>query len=230
MTSGSRHSGRFGSDPPRPGDPESGRDSPHESEHGPAHGDSSAHGSAGPRDDRAGDDRARDDGVRDDGEPSGGDERGKVLPFVPRSPSGRAAPGGAASGRAASGGAASGRATGPEPAFRPIRLRPAERVPAERAPHEPERAAWERSARVVRPPSRRVAGNVTPFSPRRRRADEPDDFAHRMKTNGLALVLVLLLMGCGYWIASRLAGVGDDHACLVAGRPGCGIALPEAAR
>ncbi len=53
------------------------------------------------------------------------------------------------------------------------------------------------------------------------RAGEPDDFRHRMKMNGLALAVTVVLVLAGIWIADTMAQMRKNQDCVLTGRPGC---------
>ena len=54
-----------------------------------------------------------------------------------------------------------------------------------------------------------------------RTPDEPDDFRHRMKMNGLALAMTIALIAVGLWIADVMAQMRKNQDCVLSGRPGC---------
>jgi hypothetical protein len=70
--------------------------------------------------------------------------------------------------------------------------------------------------RNVRPP---------PLVPDLRKFEEtpegPDDFKHRMLMNGLGLVVTVLLIVGGVWIADVMAHMRKDQDCVLMGRPNC---------
>jgi hypothetical protein len=53
------------------------------------------------------------------------------------------------------------------------------------------------------------------------RADEPDDYRHRMIMNGLGLAVTIVLIAIGVWIADVMAQMRKNQDCVLAGRPGC---------
>lgn len=53
------------------------------------------------------------------------------------------------------------------------------------------------------------------------RSEEPDDFPHRMKMNGLALAVTVVLVLVGIWIADTMAQMRKNQDCVLIGRPGC---------
>jgi hypothetical protein len=63
------------------------------------------------------------------------------------------------------------------------------------------------------------------------RADEPDDFRHRMKMNALAVIATLVLIAVGIWIADTMAQMRKNQDCMMIGRPGCiPLKIPPATR
>jgi hypothetical protein len=51
--------------------------------------------------------------------------------------------------------------------------------------------------------------------------DEPDDFRHRMMMNGLGLVVTVVLIASGLWIAEVMAHMRKDQDCALTGRSNC---------
>jgi hypothetical protein len=51
--------------------------------------------------------------------------------------------------------------------------------------------------------------------------DESDDFRHRMAMNGLGLVVTVVLIAGGLWIAEVMAHMRKDQDCLLSGRASC---------
>jgi hypothetical protein len=68
-----------------------------------------------------------------------------------------------------------------------------------------------------RPP----ASPVADLGKYERAPDEPDDFPHRMKMNGLALAVTVVLIAAGLWIADVMAQMRKHQDCVLSGRPGC---------
>ena len=83
-------------------------------------------------------------------------------------------------------------------------------------------------------------GQVLPFRPRgalrqaedarppvpdlkkfERPPEEPDDFRHRMLMNGLGLLVTILLIAGGLWIAEVMAHMRKDQDCVLTGRASC---------
>ena len=70
--------------------------------------------------------------------------------------------------------------------------------------------------------------NLDKFS---RPEDEPDDFAHRMKMNALAGIVLLVLIGGGLWIVDVMTQMRKNQDCVLSGRRNCAqISMPESAR
>jgi hypothetical protein len=58
---------------------------------------------------------------------------------------------------------------------------------------------------------------------------EPDDYRQRMTNNMLALVLCVLLIGAGLWLANTIADLRKKQDCVLSGRRDCAdIAVPSA--
>ena len=49
----------------------------------------------------------------------------------------------------------------------------------------------------------------------------PDDYRHRMIMNGLGLLVTILLVVAGVWIADVMAKMRKDQDCVLSGRRGC---------
>jgi len=63
------------------------------------------------------------------------------------------------------------------------------------------------------------------------RVDEPDDFRHRMKMNGLAIVATVVLIMIGIWIADTMAQMRKKQDCVLTGRSTCApVNVPIAPR
>ena len=57
--------------------------------------------------------------------------------------------------------------------------------------------------------------------------DAPIDYRHRALMNGIAVVIVTLLVTCGVWLADTIAGMERDQDCVMQGRVNCApIELP----
>jgi hypothetical protein len=94
---------------------------------------------------------------------------------------------------------------------------------------------------VTRPSQSEPEGRILPFRPRgslfarnvprpppvpdlekfEHAPDEPDDFRHRMMMNGLGLLVTVVLIGVGLWIAEVMAHMRKDQDCVLTGRAGC---------
>ncbi len=58
---------------------------------------------------------------------------------------------------------------------------------------------------------------------------EPDDYPQRMRNNLLAVVLCILLIGAGIWIANTIADLRKKQDCVLSGRRDCAdISVPGA--
>ena len=55
------------------------------------------------------------------------------------------------------------------------------------------------------------------------RADEPDDYRHRMTMNALALAATIGLVMAGVWIADVMAHMRTDQDCVLTGRTACAV-------
>ena len=92
---------------------------------------------------------------------------------------------------------------------------------------------------MTRPTSSESEGRILPFRPRgsmfarnapppvldlekfEHAPDEPDDFRHRMTMNALGLVVTVVLVVTGIWIADVMAHMRKDQDCVLIGRSGC---------
>jgi hypothetical protein len=64
-----------------------------------------------------------------------------------------------------------------------------------------------------------------------RTPEEPDDFRHRMMMNGLGLVVTVVLIAGGLWIAEVMAHMRKDQDCALTGRSNCmPVELPSTER
>jgi hypothetical protein len=90
---------------------------------------------------------------------------------------------------------------------RVIRLRPRRPVPV--GSRRPE------SARI--PASPVPVGDLSHYE----RAEDHDDYRHRMITNGLALAICVVLVLAGVWIADTMADLRKTQDCVLAGHAGC---------
>ncbi len=50
---------------------------------------------------------------------------------------------------------------------------------------------------------------------------EDDDFGQRMRANGAALIVTLLLLAAGIWLAFNLTALRKTQDCVLAGRRDC---------
>jgi hypothetical protein len=85
-----------------------------------------------------------------------------------------------------------------------------------------------------RAPPRPPPPGVSPVADLRqysRPGDDADDYRHRMKTNAAALVLVVALIWCGYWLFDTLAEMRRNQDCALTGRSNCAtITVPAQSR
>jgi len=60
-----------------------------------------------------------------------------------------------------------------------------------------------------------------------RERDDGDDYSYRMRTNLAAIVLVAILIWCGYWLFNTLAEMRRVQDCILTGRTNCApISVP----
>jgi len=60
-----------------------------------------------------------------------------------------------------------------------------------------------------------------------RERDDGDDYSYRMRTNVAAIVLVAILIWCGYWLFNTLAEMRRVQDCILTGRTNCApISVP----
>lgn len=53
------------------------------------------------------------------------------------------------------------------------------------------------------------------------RSEGPEDYRHRMLVNAAALVVVVLLMAAGLWLADTMAKLRKNEDCVFSGRRNC---------
>jgi hypothetical protein len=59
------------------------------------------------------------------------------------------------------------------------------------------------------------------------RNEDGEDHRHRMLANGLAMIILVLLVGCGIWLADAIIRMRDLEDCALSGRTNCApIQLP----
>ena len=51
--------------------------------------------------------------------------------------------------------------------------------------------------------------------------EERDDYRHRMKANAAALLVLALLIWCGYWLFTTIAEMRKNQDCALTGRTNC---------
>ena|SRR5690348_455545 len=84
-----------------------------------------------------------------------------------------------------------------------------------------------------RPPSSPLLGRspVEGVDKYARQGDDTEDYRHRMRVNAAAIVVVGLLIWCGYWLFDTLAEMRKTQDCILSGRTNCArIELPANAR
>lgn len=61
-----------------------------------------------------------------------------------------------------------------------------------------------------------------------KRGPEQDDYAHRMKTNAVAIVFLAALVAGGIWIVDVMAAQRKNQDCVLSGRRNCApITTPD---
>jgi len=59
------------------------------------------------------------------------------------------------------------------------------------------------------------------------RNEDAEDHRHRMIANGLAMIILVLLVGCGIWLADAIIRIRESQDCALSGRTNCApIQLP----
>jgi hypothetical protein len=79
------------------------------------------------------------------------------------------------------------------------------------------------SQRPAVPPPPFGPSPVQDFDKYARRSDDHDDYRHRMRANVAALVVVGLLIWCGYWLFGTIAEIRKDQDCVLTGRTNCAL-------
>ena len=79
------------------------------------------------------------------------------------------------------------------------------------------------ASRKSRAATRRDAASFSPAGEltRYQQSHEKDDYRHRMMTNSLAFVFLVLLIIGGIWIADTMAAIRKNQDCVLSGRRGC---------
>ena len=54
-----------------------------------------------------------------------------------------------------------------------------------------------------------------------RQPEEPEDYRHRMRVNAAAILVVAILIWCGYWLFDTLAEMRKTQDCILSGRTNC---------
>jgi hypothetical protein len=60
------------------------------------------------------------------------------------------------------------------------------------------------------------------------RTDAEDDYGHRMRMNGLAVVIATVLIVSGVWLAVSIAEMVKNQDCFLQGRGNCNPPVPVA--
>ena len=64
-----------------------------------------------------------------------------------------------------------------------------------------------------------------------RNPDDGEDYRHRMRTNVAAILVIGVLIWCGYWLFDTLAETRKMQDCFLSGRTNCApIGVPHAGR
>ena len=80
-----------------------------------------------------------------------------------------------------------------------------------------------------RPPASSLLGRspVEGVDKYARQGDDIEDYRHRMRVNAAAILVVGLLIWCGYWLFDTLAEMRKTQDCILSGRTNCArIELP----
>jgi hypothetical protein len=52
-------------------------------------------------------------------------------------------------------------------------------------------------------------------------SEGPDDFRHRMITNAIAFIFIVMLTATGIWLAEAISSMWKNQDCLLSGRRNC---------
>jgi hypothetical protein len=86
-----------------------------------------------------------------------------------------------------------------------------------------------RHARRLRPPTPIGGSPVADIDEYIRRGDDDDDYRRRMRANVAAIIVVGLLIWCGFWLFNTLAELRKVQDCVLMGRTNCArIDVPPA--
>jgi hypothetical protein len=83
-------------------------------------------------------------------------------------------------------------------------------------PRGAQRGGWRWPLRNLRHSDAPV-GDLTKFE----QSEPEDDYRHRMTVNALGLVVTILLVIAGVWLANKIADIRKNQDCFLAGRPNC---------
>ena len=110
--------------------------------------------------------------------------------------------------------------TDPPEMGRILRFEPRRKAPRPNAQPSPKLSPWLSSASSSPSP---VEG-LEKYS---REREDSDDYRNRMRANIAAIVLVGLLIWCGYWLFNTLAEMRKVQDCILTGRTNCApITMP----
>lgn len=85
------------------------------------------------------------------------------------------------------------------------------------SPENEARVVSFRRGRPLPPPAPEPVEDLTKYE----RAEDPDDYRHRMIVNALTFAFVVALIGAGYWLADTMATMRKNQDCVLSGRSGC---------
>ena len=69
----------------------------------------------------------------------------------------------------------------------------------------------------TRPPPAAPVADLTKYE----QGESSDDYRHRMMTNVAGIVIAVLLIVAGIWIADTMASMRKNQDCVLSGRRGC---------
>jgi hypothetical protein len=98
---------------------------------------------------------------------------------------------------------------------------PTDRIVTPLSPREPQGRILQFRRRGGLPTRSSSPPPVPDLEKYERAPDEPDDFRHRMVMNGLGLVVTVVLIAGGLWIAEVMAHMRKDQDCALSGRTNC---------
>jgi len=98
---------------------------------------------------------------------------------------------------------------------------PTDRTVTSPSPSEPQGRVLQFRRRSGLPARKPAPPTVPDLEKYERAPEEPDDFRHRMVMNGLGLVVTMVLIAGGLWIAEVMAHMRKDQDCALSGRTNC---------